>query len=70
MKEITDRLQSTLVEAKDLGVRMAEFKDGLRAQINSILSGPPARKPKTPVIPQTDHIPNLIDLDSGQEQSV
>ena len=68
MKVLTDKLQMTLVEAKELEVKMAEFKDGLKAQINSILSGPPMLKPRTTTITQTRRrIPNLIDLESSQE---
>ena len=66
MKVLTDRLQMTLVEAKELEVRMAEFSDGLRAQINSILSGPPVLKPRTPpTATQSKRVPDLIDLESS-----
>ena len=64
MKSLTDKFQMTRVEAKELSCRMVEFKDGLRAQINSILSAPPARKP-----PPVEHVPDLIDLESSQEHS-
>ena len=59
----------TRLEAKELGSRMIEFKEGLRAQINSILSAPPARKP--PPVPPTipEHVPDLIDLESSHEQT-
>ena len=62
---MTDKLQLTLVEAKELEVRMAEFSDGLRAQINSILSGPPVLKPRTPAATQSKRVPDLIDLESS-----
>ena len=43
MKELTDRLQLTLVEARELQLKMQEFREGLRAQVDSILSAPPPR---------------------------
>ena len=68
MKTLTDKLQLTLVEAKELEQRMAEFKDGLRAQINSILSGPPVIKQRTPAVTPSQQVPDLIDLETSQEQ--
>ena len=62
---MTDKLQLTLVEAKELEVRMAEFSDGLRAQINSILSGPPVLKRRTSAATQSKRVPDLIDLESS-----
>ena len=65
MKVLTDRLQLTLVEAKELEQRMAEFKDGLRAQISSILAAPPPLTKPKPVAPTPEQVPNLIDLETS-----
>ena len=43
MKELTDRLQLMLVEAEELDVKMKEFREGLREQVDSILGAPPPR---------------------------
>ena len=43
MKELTDRLQLMLVEARELEVKMKEFRDGLKEQVDTILAGPPPR---------------------------
>jgi len=43
MKELTDRLQLILVEARELELKMREFREGLRAQVDSILTAPPPR---------------------------
>ena len=69
MKILTDKLQMIRLEAKELSCRMTEFREGLRAQINSILSAPPARKPPPLPPTATEHVPDLIDLESSQEQS-
>ena len=68
MKSITDRLQLVHVEAKELELKMAEFKDGLRAQINSILSVRPPLKSRPVLLPPpSEQIPDLIDLDTNYE---
>ena len=65
MKSITDKLQLARIEAKELSCRMSEFKEGLRAQISSILSAPPVRKPPSPLV--SERVPDLIDLESSHE---
>ena len=75
MKILTDNLHKTLMEAKELSCRMSEFREGLRAQISSILSAPPARKappplpPPPPAAAAPQHVPDLIDLESSHEQT-
>ena len=64
MKELTDRLQLMLVEARELEVQMKEFKAGLKEQVNAILTTPPHR---SIAFHQREEERDLINLEWSEE---
>ena len=64
MKELTDRLQLMLVEARELEVQMSEFKTGLREQVDAILTTPPHR---SIAFHQREEDRDLINLEWSEE---
>ena len=64
MKELTDRLQLMLVEARELKVQMSEFKTGLREQVDAILTTPPHR---SIAFHQREEERDLINLEWSEE---
>ena len=63
MKEITDRLQLMLVEARELEIKMKEYRRGLKEQVDSILATPPPRS----LVAR--HKEPLISFDSKPEEN-